>query len=63
MRSIDWLQIGLFVAAPTLITKPINLYFKQALDAKRRTWFDPILKLFEQITYRFMGVNAERKQN
>ena len=60
MRSIDWLQLGLFVVALALITKPMGLYLSQVLDAKGRTWFDPILKPLEKITYRLMGVNAER---
>jgi potassium-transporting ATPase potassium-binding subunit len=63
MRSIDWLQFGLFVAALALITKPMGLYLVQVLDAKGRTWFDPILKPLEKITYRLMGVNADREQD
>ena len=63
MRSIDWLQLGLFVAALALITKPMGLYLVQVLDAKGRTWFDPILKPLEKITYRLMGVKAEREQD
>src|ERR1035441_17696 len=63
MRSIDWLQLGLFVAALALITKPMGLYLGQVLDAKGKTWFDPILKPLEKITYRLMGVKAEREQN
>jgi len=63
MRSIDWLQLGLFVAALALITKPMGLYLGQVLDAKGKTWFDPILKPLEKITYRLMGVNAEREQD
>ena len=63
MRSIDWLQLGLFVAALALITKPMGLYLVQVLDAKGRTWFDPILKPLEKITYRLMGVKADREQN
>ena len=63
MRSIDWLQLGLFVVALALITKPMGLYLSQVLDAKGRTWFDPILKPLEKITYRLMGVNAEREQD
>jgi K+-transporting ATPase ATPase A chain len=63
MRSIDWLQLGLFVAALALITKPMGLYLGQVLDAKGRTWFDPILRPLEKITYRLMGVNAEREQD
>jgi potassium-transporting ATPase potassium-binding subunit len=63
MRSIDWLQLGLFVAALALITKPMGLYLVQVLDAKGRTWFDPILKPLEKFTYRLMGVQAEREQD
>jgi K+-transporting ATPase ATPase A chain len=63
MRSIDWLQLGLFVALLALITKPMGLFLGQVLDAKGRTWFDPILKPLEKITYRLMGVNAEREQD
>jgi len=63
MRSIDWLQLGLFVAALALITKPMGLYLVQVLDAKGRTWFDPILKPLEKITYHLMGVNADREQD
>ena len=63
MRSIDWLQLGLFVAALALITKPMGLYLGQVLDPKGRTWFDPILKPLEKITYRLMGVKADREQD
>jgi K+-transporting ATPase ATPase A chain len=63
MRSIDWLQLGLFVAILALITKPMGLFLGQVLDVKGRTWFDPIFKPLEKITYRLMGVNAEREQD
>ena len=63
MRSIDLLQLGLFVAALALITKPMGLYLGQVLDPKGRTWFDPILKPLEKITYRLMGVQADREQD
>lgn len=63
MHSIDWLQLGLFVGALALITKPIGLYLVQVLDAKGRTWLDPIIKPFERLTYRLIGVSAEREQD
>jgi K+-transporting ATPase ATPase A chain len=63
MRSIDWLQLGLFVAMLALITKPMGLFLGQVLDVKGRTWFDPIFKPLEKITYRLMGVNTEREQD
>ena len=55
MRSIDWLQLALFVAALALITKPMGLYLVQVLDAKGRTWLDPVLKPLERVTYRADG--------
>jgi K+-transporting ATPase ATPase A chain len=63
MRSIDWLQLGLYVAALALITKPMGLYLVQVLDAKGRTWLDPIFKPLERITYGLMGVKSDREQN
>ena len=63
MRSIDWLQLGLFVAILALITKAMGLFLGQVLDPKGRTWFDPVFKPLEKITYRLMGVNAEREQD
>jgi K+-transporting ATPase ATPase A chain len=63
MHSIDWLQLGLFVAALALITKPMGLYLLQVLDANGRTWFDPVLRPLERVTYRLMGVKADREQD
>jgi K+-transporting ATPase ATPase A chain len=63
MRSIDWLQLALFVAALALITKPMGLYLVQVLDAKGRTWLDPVLKPLERITYRLMGTKPDQEQD
>src|ERR1035438_7494395 len=63
MRSIDWLQLALFVAALALITKPMGLYLVQGLDAKGRTWLDPVLKPFERVTYRLMGTQPDQEQD
>ena len=56
MRSIDWLQLAIFVAALVLITKPMGLYLVQVLDPRGKTWFDPLLKPLEKLTYWIMGV-------
>jgi K+-transporting ATPase ATPase A chain len=58
-----WIQFGLFVVALVGITKPMGLYLLQVLDANGRTWFDPILRPFEKLTYALMGVDAKREQN
>jgi K+-transporting ATPase ATPase A chain len=63
MRSIDWLQLVLFVAALALITKPMGLYLMQVLDSKGRTWLDPILKPLERVTYRMMGTRPDQEQD
>ena len=58
MHSIDWLQLAVYVGALALITKPMGLYLVQVLDANGRTWLDPVIKPFERLTYRIMGVGA-----
>ncbi len=63
MRAMDWLQLGLFVAAVTLITKPMGLYLVRVLDANGRTWLDPVLKPLERLTYRLMGVKSDKEQD
>jgi potassium-transporting ATPase potassium-binding subunit len=63
MRSIDWLQLGVFVLAIALITKPMGLYLVHVLDANGRTWFDPVFKSSERLTYRLMGVKPDCEQD
>jgi K+-transporting ATPase ATPase A chain len=63
MRLIDWLQLGLYVVALAIITKPMGLYLVQVLDARGRTWLDPILKPLERLTYWLMGVKADQEHD
>jgi K+-transporting ATPase ATPase A chain len=63
MRSINWLQLALFVVALALITKPMGLYLLRVLDADGKTWFDPILKPLERLTYRLLGTDARKEQD
>ena len=41
----------------------MGLYLMQVLDANGRTWFDPVLKPLERLTYRLMGVRADQEQD
>ncbi len=61
MNTSGWLQLTLFVGALALITKPLGLYLVQVLDANGRTWFDPVFKPLERLTYRVMGVDAAKE--
>src|SRR5271165_6098445 len=63
MRSIDWLQLAVYIGALALITKPMGLYLVQVLDANGRTWLDPVIKPFERLTYRLMGVRPDKEQD
>jgi K+-transporting ATPase ATPase A chain len=62
-RPFDWLQLAVFVALLALITKPMGLYLCQVLEAKGKTWLDPVLKPLERLTYWLMGVNPEKEQD
>ena len=63
MQTPDWLQLALFVGALALITKPLGLYLVQVLDANGKTWLDPVLKPLERVSYRLMGVKADREHD
>src|ERR1017187_469985 len=63
MNTSGWLQLALFVGALALITKPMGLYLMRVLDAKGRTWFDPVIKPLERLTYWLMGVRSDQEQD
>ncbi len=63
MNSSGWLQLAVFIGALALVTKPIGLYLVQVLDAKGRTWLDPVLQPLERLTYRIMGVDAAKEHD
>jgi K+-transporting ATPase ATPase A chain len=62
-HSNAWLQFALYVGALLLLTKPLGLYLVQVLDARGRTFLDPVVKPFERLTYRVCGVDPEREQS
>src|SRR5436190_20325657 len=63
MRANGWVQLAVYVGLLALITKPMGLFLLQVLDANGRTWFDPILKPLERLTYRVMGVKSDQEQD
>src|SRR5690242_5907785 len=58
-----WIQFVLFLLALVLITKPMGLYLLQVLDAEGRTWFDPVLRPLQRLTFVLMGVDSKREQD
>jgi K+-transporting ATPase ATPase A chain len=61
--ALGWTQLALYLGALLLITKPLGLYLMQVLDARGRTWLDPLLRPCERLTYRLCGVNQEAEQS
>jgi potassium-transporting ATPase potassium-binding subunit len=62
MNTSGWLQLVLYVCALAVITKPMGLYLMQVLDPKGRTWFDPVVRPLERLSYRLMGVRTDQEQ-
>jgi K+-transporting ATPase ATPase A chain len=60
---LGWLQLGLFLGLLLLLTKPLGLYLVQVLDARGKTWLDPLCKPIERFTYRLAGVDPGKEQH
>ncbi|MFA6962042.1 MAG: potassium-transporting ATPase subunit KdpA [Opitutaceae bacterium] len=58
-----WFQFALYLVALLLITKPLGLYLVQVLDAKGRTWLDPLVRPVERLTYKLCGIDPEKEQS
>src|SRR5258708_26292801 len=63
MQTSGWLQLALYVTALAAITKPMGLYLIQVLDTNGKTWFDPVLRPLERLTYRLMGVKPDKEHD
>src|SRR5271154_6760332 len=61
--TLGWMQLALYLGLLLLITKPLGLYLVQVLDARGRTWLDPILGPLERLTYRLCGVDAGKEEH
>ncbi len=63
MTFLGWIQLAVYVGLLLAITKPLGLYLVQVLDPHGRTWFDPVLRPLERLTYRLAGIDAEHEQD
>src|SRR5271170_7184984 len=61
--ALGWIQLALYLGLLLLITKPLGLYLLQVLDARGRTWLDPIVGPLERLTYRLGGVDSDKEQH
>ena len=58
-----WVQLAVYVIALAAITKPMGIYLMRVLDVGGKTWFDPVLKPLERLTFRLMGVDPGKEQD
>jgi len=57
-----WIQLALYVGLLLLITKPLGLHLVGVLDARGRTWLDPVVGPVERLTYRICGIDPAAEQ-
>ncbi|HWE93065.1 MAG TPA: potassium-transporting ATPase subunit KdpA [Tepidisphaeraceae bacterium] len=62
MNTLGWVQLVLYVAALLAITKPMGLYLVRVLDARGKTFLDPVLKPVERLLYKLFGVDPLKEQ-
>jgi K+-transporting ATPase ATPase A chain len=60
MTANGWLQIGLFVLAIFLVTKPLGVFMVRVFE-REKTWLDPILGPVERLIYRVSGVDEAQE--
>jgi K+-transporting ATPase ATPase A chain len=61
--TLGWIQLALYLGLLLLITKPLGLYLVQVLDARGRTWLDPVVGPLERLTYRLSGIDPAKEQH
>src|SRR6266481_8095664 len=62
MNISGWIQLAFFIGVLLLIIKPLGIYLFQVLDANGKTFLDPVIKPFERLTYRLIGIDPEKEQ-
>src|SRR5712672_3178401 len=63
METSGWIQFAIYLIALALVTKPMGLYLMHVFDVNGKTWFDPVLRPLERLTYRLMGVRSDNEHN
>ena len=58
-----WIQLAAYVGILLALTKPIGMYLVQVLDARGKTFLDPIMHPVEILIYRLFGLDPDKEQN
>src|SRR5690349_22757581 len=60
MTANGWLQIGLYVLAIFLVTKPLGIFMARVFE-REKTFLDPVLRPVERLIYRLCGVDETKE--
>lgn len=57
-----FLQVGLFILALIICTKPLGLYLSKVLNPHETTFLDPVIKPIESFTYKLLHIDSQKEQ-
>jgi len=60
MSANGWFQIGLYLLAIFLVTKPLGMFMVRVFE-RERTFLDPVLRPIERVIYRLCGVDETQE--
>lgn len=63
MQNLDWLQLFLFLAIVTAITKPLGLYVSKVLSPQEKTPLHFLFGPLERVTYKLCGINVKKEHS
>lgn len=63
MDRYGWIQLGVFLAALLLVTRPMGAYLHRVLDPRGKTALDPVLKPVERLFYRMLRIDPDAEQD
>jgi potassium-transporting ATPase potassium-binding subunit len=63
MDRYGWIQLGVFLAALLLVTRPMGAYLYRVLDPRGITALAPVLKPVERLFYRVLRIDPDAEQD
>lgn len=63
MDRYGWIQLGIFISALLLATRPMGAYLFRVLDPRGKTYIDPVLKPVERLFYRALRLDPVAEQS
>jgi len=60
MTANGWFQIGLYLLAIFLVTKPLGIFMTRVFS-REKTFLDPVLRPMERLIYRLCGIDEKHE--